>query len=243
MSHIPSSNSNLHDIITEESPPAYTRYPNSGEQSMAFGPSRPFTDNATQIISQQQQNNPLPPSNQYINLPPSSNQNINPPPPSNQYINSPPPSNQYINSTPPSNQYINSPPPSNQYINPIPLPNQHINRPPSPNQHMIQPSPPLQNYNIQYYNYNNNPICGVARPTRTIIPINTQVITGPLRYITNQINQITPPHILRSQNNVIFAKPGNSSIGGWLCPNCQGSGKANNHQLCVRCNGVGRIFK
>src|SRR5581483_6968264 len=58
MSHSPSSNSNLHDIITEESPPAYTPYPNSGEQSMAFGPRRPLADNnATQDIPQQQQNN------------------------------------------------------------------------------------------------------------------------------------------------------------------------------------------
>src|SRR3954447_22862293 len=76
MSQPPSSNANLHDIITEESPPAYTPYPNSGEQSMAFGPNRPFSDNSTQNIPQQQQNNYQVPPNQYVNQPSSQNYNV-----------------------------------------------------------------------------------------------------------------------------------------------------------------------
>ncbi|CAG8531440.1 8980_t:CDS:2 [Racocetra persica] len=45
MSQQPSNNSSsttMHDIITEEAPPAYSPFPNSGEQSMAFGLSRAF---------------------------------------------------------------------------------------------------------------------------------------------------------------------------------------------------------
>jgi hypothetical protein len=153
MSQPPSSKINLHDIITEESPPAYTPYPNSGEQSMAFGPNRPFADNnSTQNIPQR-------PPNNYYQVPP----------------------------------------------------NQHINQP---------------NYNVQYSN--NNSVCGgnaaysFARPTysptHAVIP---QVITTPLHYVTNSINNFT--QITRPQGNVIYVKPGDSSIGGWICPNCQGN--------------------
>src|ERR1043166_6067065 len=153
MSQPSNSNANLNDIITEESPPAYTPYPNSGEQSMAFGPNRPFADNnSTQNIPQQLQNN-------YYQVPP--------------------------------NQYVNQ--------------------------------PPLQNYNVQYTN--NNPVYGgkvvysFERPT-PYTPV-TQVIAAPLHYMANSINNFT--QITRPQSNIVYTKPGNPSIGGWLCSNCQGN--------------------
>lgn len=174
MSQTPSSNAGLHDIIMEESPPAYTPYPNSGEQSMAFGPNRPFGNNATQNTPQQQQNNYQTTSNQ--------------------------------------NTYQPQP----QFHQP------QFHQPP-----LHQPL--LQNYNPQYHGYNNNLAHGVTRPINTAIPINTQVITTPFRYITNQINQFASTRVnndfvqmARPQNNVIYVKPGDSSIGGFLCPKCQG---------------------
>ncbi|GBC04929.1 hypothetical protein RclHR1_05950013 [Rhizophagus clarus] len=195
MSQTPNSNTGLHDIIMEESPPAYTPYPNSGEQSMAFGPNRPFGDNATQNTPPQQQQDTT------------TNQNMIRP------------------------QFNQS-----QF---------HQSRLHQPPLHQ----PPLQNYNPQYHNYNNNLVHGVTRPISAVIPVNTQVITTPLRYITNQINHITSPRtnnnfvqMVRPQNNVIYVKPGDSSIGGLLCPRCQGVGKLSNKQLCNRCQGVGRVF-
>ncbi|CAG8700416.1 7136_t:CDS:2, partial [Acaulospora morrowiae] len=42
----------LQDVISEESPPAYSPYPNSGERSMAFGPTRAFGDTPYQPLAQ-----------------------------------------------------------------------------------------------------------------------------------------------------------------------------------------------
>jgi hypothetical protein len=227
MSQTPSSNSGLHDIIIEESPPAYSLYPNSGEQSMAFGPNRPFGNNSTQGTPQLQQNNYQATSNQNTNQSQFHQPQFHQPQFHQPQLNQP-----------------------------------QLHQPP-----LHQPF--LQNYNPQCNN--NNLVHGITRPA---IPINTQVITTPFRYITNQINQFTSPRInnnfaqmARPQNNVIYVKPGDSSIGGLLCPKCQGkiytklitnlkkffakyltiyifylgSGKLSN-KLCNRCQGVGRIF-
>ncbi|CAB4475232.1 hypothetical protein RhiirA5_504031 [Rhizophagus irregularis] len=209
MSQTPSSNAGLHDIIMEESPPAYTPYPNSGEQSMAFGPNRPFGNNATQNTPQQQQNNYQTTSNQ--------------------------------NTYQPQPQFHQP-----QFHQP------QFHQPQFRQPQFHQPplhQPLLQNYNPQYHGYNNNLSHGVTRPINTAIPINTQVITTPFRYITNQINQFASTRVnndfvqmVRPQNNVIYVKPGDSSIGGFLCPKCQGLGKLSNKQLCNKCQGIGRLF-
>ncbi|CAG8707954.1 9401_t:CDS:2, partial [Cetraspora pellucida] len=57
-----SSSTTMHDIITEEAPPAYSPFPNSGEQSMAFGPTRAFE---TIPYQPPQQNQSSRPSNNY----------------------------------------------------------------------------------------------------------------------------------------------------------------------------------
>ncbi|CAG8559208.1 5992_t:CDS:2 [Paraglomus occultum] len=44
----PLNNMAIQDILTEESPPPYTPSPNAGEQSVAFGPSRPWAEGTYQ---------------------------------------------------------------------------------------------------------------------------------------------------------------------------------------------------
>ncbi|CAG8459657.1 6449_t:CDS:1 [Dentiscutata heterogama] len=55
--HNNNSSATMHDIITEEAPPAYSPYPNLGERSMAFGPARAFETTPYQPQPQQSASN------------------------------------------------------------------------------------------------------------------------------------------------------------------------------------------
>src|SRR6266498_1986684 len=204
MSQSSSSNANIQDIITEESPPAYTQYPNLGEQSMAFGPNRPFGDNTTQNFPQYQQNTP--PNQQILpnqqNIPPNQ-QNI----PPNQHINRPPLQNHnaynYINN--------NSVGGGNVIYN--------VTRPTFTTTNTVIPTSTLR-YPPGYFCLKCDNT-GYKRSGRTCkkcwrtFASHTYSSPG----INNNITQISYP---QQNNNVLYVRPGDPSIGGWLCSNCHG---------------------
>ncbi|CAI2189739.1 365_t:CDS:2 [Funneliformis geosporum] len=221
MSHSSSSNVNIQDIITEESPPAYTQYPNLGEQSMAFGPNRPFENNTTQSVPQQQQIIYQAP-NQHINQPPLQNYNA--------YFHN--------NNSAGGGNVIYS-----------------VVRPTFTTTNTIIPVIPINSQvNTSILRYPPGYVCskcnntGYKGPGKMckdcwrsfgFHPTGTTTYSSP--GINNSITQITRPQ----QSNIVYARPGDPSIGGRLCPICQGSGKGNlyiNQQLCPGCQGIGRVF-
>ncbi|CAG8640547.1 9368_t:CDS:2 [Ambispora gerdemannii] len=162
----------IQDIISEEPSPPYTPYPSPGEQSLLFGPQRPWETTINPQSTHQQQS--------------------------------------YLSSIP---QDIYA---RNVTILDLKDPENHV-----------------ENVGIYFY-----------YPHSIFITLIIHQNYLPLNHSSNISSSGSAYNI--TGGNVMFAKPGDAALGGWLCTNCRGSGQTQSLMgggLCSRCRGVGRLFQ
>ncbi|KAG9294610.1 hypothetical protein G9A89_008089 [Geosiphon pyriformis] len=240
-----SRTSNLvQDIINEEPSPAYSPYPTQGEQSIGFGPQRPWGRSQQQLgeVSQQTQQRPNTPQSMYYH------QNPQPTPLHQPYYhghaasyNSQMPNSFLATQLRYPSGYICSKCQNSGYKKP--------GKPCRKCWELFGPASTLQlyrggghsNYYCSSVSHNQHSRPHTRHPAQSVRPcynntdgISLQLYPGGSSTVLNN-----------SRNNVILVKPGDASIGGLLCATCQGSGQSSSFfstGICLRCRGVGRTF-